>query len=144
MKKDLLRVAGELRQTKTTHKSLEEHAQALELACSLNFTEGKAARLERDKLRVTQKTNNLRQKKMIDKERGMLSVEREKADRLQVEMKEHKAISTRREGNVEKFRLQAARSEDRRRKQFEKDYSKVRAHSPCAPFFLLLYYVPMC
>ena len=45
---ELQRVAGELRQTKRTHKSLEEHAQALELACSLNFTTGKTARIERD------------------------------------------------------------------------------------------------
>ena len=37
VKKELLRVAGELRQTQKTHKSLDEHAQALELVCSLKF-----------------------------------------------------------------------------------------------------------
>jgi hypothetical protein len=161
VKKELLRVAGELRQTQRTHKSLDEHAQALELVCSLNFKEGKTARLERDKLRdelKTQnlrqekviekergmlcaerkkadrlevklrdelKTQNLRQNKVIEKERGMLSAEREKAERLEIKMREQKAISSRREDKVEKFRLQAKRSDDRRRRQFEKDYSKV-------------------
>jgi hypothetical protein len=161
VKKELLRVAGELRQTQRTHKSLDEHAQALELVCSLNFKEGKTARLERDKLRDELKTQNLRQEKVIEKERGMLcaerkkadrlevklrdelkthnlrqnkviekeggmlSAEREKAERLEIKMREQKAISSRREDKIEKFRLQAKRSEDRRRRQFEKDYIKV-------------------
>jgi hypothetical protein len=93
--------------------------------CSLNFKEGKTARLERNKLRDELKTQNLRQEKVIEKERGMLSAERQKAERLEIKMREQKAISSRREDKVEKFRLQAKRSEDRRRRQFEKDYSKV-------------------
>jgi hypothetical protein len=84
----------------------------------------KADRLE-VKLRDELKTQNLRQNKVIEKERGMLSAEREKAERLEIKMREQKDISSRREDKVEKFRLQAKRSDDRRRRQFEKDYSKV-------------------
>ncbi len=65
VKKELLRVAGELRQTQRTHKSLDKHAQALELVCSLNFKEGKTARLERDKLRDELKTQNLEKRGAI-------------------------------------------------------------------------------
>jgi chromosome segregation ATPase len=41
VKAELMRLAGELRLTKKSHKSLEGHAQALEEACSHISREGK-------------------------------------------------------------------------------------------------------
>jgi hypothetical protein len=74
-----------LRQTKRTHKSLEEHAKALELACSLNFAKGKSARIERDKLEKDIKSQKVRHGKMVQKVRKRLELQKANAESLQVQ-----------------------------------------------------------
>ena len=132
---ELQRVAGELRQTKRTHKSLEEHAQALELACSLNFTTGKTARIERDKLEKDMEKQKVRHGKMVQIERQKLELQKANADSLQVQASKmtEKEITRRkhvqeRVKKLDKFRLRAKRQKEQRKLMFDKDYSKVPHH----------------
>ena len=135
VKAELMRLAGELRLTKKSHKSLEGHAQALEEACSHISREGKTVRIERDKLEKDMETQKVRQEKRVQIDKEKFELEKAKAESLQNQASHMCEKEKKRRKNVEgrvkqldKFRLQAVRNKKLRKLVFDKDYSKVPHH----------------